>query len=99
MSAWAFFNYLGFYPVNPASGQYVIGTPAFEKVTLDLPDRKERLIISAPGAQSKPYIKSLQLDHSTKSIKPIITHEQLMSVREMKFEMSSKPQSWGKNSL
>lgn len=99
MSAWAFFNYLGFYPVNPTSGEYMIGTPHFEKVTLDLPGRDQMLVISAPSAPTKPYIQSLTLDHKNSVSKPLITHQQLMSVQEIEFEMSDKPQTWGKDTL
>jgi putative alpha-1,2-mannosidase len=99
MSAWAFFNYLGFYPVNPTSGEYTIGTPAFDKVILDLPGREQNLVISAPGAPSKPYIKSLRLDGRNALSKPIITHEQLMDAKEISFEMRDTPQAWGRNTL
>ncbi|KAF7354596.1 Glycoside hydrolase family 92 protein [Mycena sanguinolenta] len=37
MSAWYLFSALGFYPVNPASGEYVVGSPFFDKVTVNLP--------------------------------------------------------------
>lgn len=38
MSAWYAFSAMGFYPVAPAQGTYIIGSPAFEKITIDLPD-------------------------------------------------------------
>jgi putative alpha-1,2-mannosidase len=98
MSAWAFFGYLGFYPVNPTSGEYMIGTPHFDKVTLDLPGRNSKLTISAPDAPSKPYINAMKVDNNA-LVKPIITHEQLMSATEFTFEMSSSPGDWGKNTL
>ncbi|CAM0141624.1 hypothetical protein VKS41_007573 [Umbelopsis sp. WA50703] len=98
MSAWAFFGYLGFYPVNPTSGEYMIGTPHFDKVTLDLPGRNSKLTISAPDAPSKPYINAMKVDNNA-LVKPIITHEQLMSATEFSFEMSSSPGDWGKNTL
>ncbi|MBX9720497.1 MAG: GH92 family glycosyl hydrolase, partial [Candidatus Obscuribacterales bacterium] len=40
MSAWYIFSALGFYPVNPVSGNYVIGTPAFDKSCIKLPNEK-----------------------------------------------------------
>ncbi|KAI8577786.1 hypothetical protein K450DRAFT_249990 [Umbelopsis ramanniana AG] len=99
MSAWAFFNYLGFYPVNPTTGEYMIGTPAFDKVILDLPGRQQNLVISAPGAPSMPYVKSLYLDGRNALSKPILTHEQLMDAKEISFEMSETPQAWGRDTL
>lgn len=98
MSAWAFFNYIGFYPVNPASGEYMIGTPHFDKVTLDLPDRSHKLTILASEAQSKPYIETMKVD-SRAQTKPIITHEQLMNATNFMFQMSSTPSDWAKDTL
>lgn len=40
MSAWYIFSTLGFYPVNPAAGEYVIGQPQIKSATLSLPDGK-----------------------------------------------------------
>jgi len=40
MSAWYVFGALGFYPVNPVSGEYVIGTPMLEEAVIQLPGRK-----------------------------------------------------------
>ncbi|KAG6909199.1 hypothetical protein DXG01_001505 [Tephrocybe rancida] len=67
MSSWYIFGAMGFYPVNPVSGEYVIGSPFFDKITIGLPPtpeqkdkhRKRTLTISAAGAPTKPYIKSL----------------------------------------
>lgn len=42
MSAWYVFGALGFYPVNPVSGEYVIGTPMLEKLSFSYP--VERLL-------------------------------------------------------
>jgi len=40
MSAWYIFTALGFYPLNPASGDYLIGSPLYSKITFDLPAGK-----------------------------------------------------------
>ena len=40
-SAWFVFSSLGFYPVAPVTGQYVIGSPLFEEVTIELSNGKE----------------------------------------------------------
>lgn len=41
MSAWYLFSAMGFYPVNPASGEYVLGAPQVPQVTLSLPNGKK----------------------------------------------------------
>lgn len=50
MSAWYVFSAMGFYPVNPASGRYAIGSPLFEKVRINLPGKRNRFDITAKDA-------------------------------------------------
>src|SRR5207237_8624757 len=47
MSAWYIFTAMGFYPLNPVSGNYMIGSPLFRKFTLNLPGCKQ-FVISEP---------------------------------------------------
>ena len=59
-SAWYVFSAMGFYPVCPGSGQYAIGAPYFDKITVHLPQSKT-LVIEARNAD-KPYIGSMTLN-------------------------------------
>ncbi len=59
-SAWYVFSAMGFYPVCPGSGQYAIGTPYFDRVTLHLPADKQ-LTIEARNAD-KPYIGTMTMN-------------------------------------
>ena len=94
MSAWWLFSALGFYPVNPASTSYVVGSPFFEKVTIAFPGTRRRLVIRAPGASTKPYVRSLTVNGKSVGT-PVLRHEQIVGGGEMFFEMSATPQSWG----
>ncbi|TKK71644.1 glycoside hydrolase family 92 protein [Ilyomonas limi] len=61
-SAWYVFSALGFYPVCPATDQYVLGTPLFKKVTLTL-DNGKQFVISAPNnSDSNRYVQSATLN-------------------------------------
>lgn len=61
-SAWYVFSALGFYPVCPGSGQYVMGAPYFNKVTLELEDGK-RVVINAKGvSNTNRYIEQYKLN-------------------------------------
>lgn len=105
MSTWYIFSALGFYPVNPASDEYIVGTPFFEKITISLPaaattggrptDKPDKtLVITAAGAPEKPYIRSLKVDG--KEIKtPVLKHNTIVSASHITFEMSDTPSSWG----
>ncbi|TFK83330.1 glycoside hydrolase family 92 protein [Polyporus arcularius HHB13444] len=98
MSAWYIFSALGFYPVDPVSAEYVIGTPFFDKVTIDLPAAKHPLVITSPGAPSKPYIKNVSVN-GKKLAGPILTHADIASGGHIEFEMSETPQAWASATL
>lgn len=111
MSAWYVFSALGFYPVNPASDEYVVGSPFFEKVTIRLPagvstggdagaegGGERKLVIQALGAPTKPYVKSLRVDGKPVH-RPILTHHQILGAGYIEFEMSEKPTSWGNSGI
>jgi len=94
MSAWWLFSALGFYPVNPSSTSYVVGTPFFDKVTVELPGTNRSLVILAPGAATKPYVRSMTMNGRNVT-EPVLSHEEIIGGGEFVFEMSETPQSWG----
>ena len=91
MSAWYVFSAMGFYPVNPVSGEYHIGTPLFEQLQLNLSDGKT-FTVSAPGvSRENCYVKSVKLNgqplHGT-----TLSHRDVMNGGTLEFEMTSQPQ-------
>ena len=90
MSAWYIFSAMGFYPVCPASGQYVFGAPYLPENVLHL-QNGNTLTIKAPNVSDQNcYIQSVTLNG-----KPLhcayITYEQIMAGGELVFTMGSKP--------
>lgn len=96
MSAWYVFSAMGFYPVNPADGKYVIGTPALEACTLKLADQKEFCIEVQRKSDEDIYIQSVMLNGRVYK-KLFITHQDLMNGGVMKFKMGKKPSNWGRS--
>lgn len=96
MSAWYIFSSMGFYPVNPATGIYVIGTPLLEQVVISLPGDKT-FIVKAPKKSPKEiYIQSVTLNGATYD-KTYIRHQDIMNGGTLEFKMGSKPSSkWGR---
>lgn len=89
-SAWYVFSALGFYPVAPASEQYVLGSPLFPKVKIALPNGR-RLLLNAKGNTSDtPYIYGMTVDGKVWN-KNFLTYSQLLKGGEISFEMSNKP--------
>ncbi len=97
MSAWLTFSSIGFYPVCPGSGEYVVGSPMFSKTELNLPaPYNKKIVIMAEGVdEGKKYIKSLKID-GRPILKPFIKHEDLVKCDEIVFEMAAIPTEWGK---
>lgn len=62
MSAWYVFSALGFYPLNPANGQYVFGSPLIDKATIKLPNHKFFSIIVKNNSIKNNYIASITLN-------------------------------------
>ncbi|MDR1153302.1 MAG: GH92 family glycosyl hydrolase [Bacteroidales bacterium] len=89
-SAWYVFTALGFYPVCPGSGEYVLGAPLFKKATINLENGK-KLVINAPANNAENrYIKSMKLNgraHSGNWLR----HETLMKGAVVDFEMAASP--------
>lgn len=90
MSAWYVFSALGFYPVNPVSGEYEIGTPKFSRAEISLPSGK-KMIVSAPGVSAvNKYVKSVKLNGQPWK-KSTISHKDIMDGALIEFEMTSEP--------
>jgi predicted alpha-1,2-mannosidase len=107
MSSWYLYSAVGFYPVNPASDEYVVGAPWFEKVAICFPagastggigGEDHTLTITAPGAVTKPFVKSLTVD-GVSIERPLLLHQQIVTATHIAFEMSDTPQSWGSDGI
>jgi predicted alpha-1,2-mannosidase len=93
-SAWYVFSAIGFYPVNGASLQYVIGTPMFEETSIDVGNNKKFVVRAKGISRYNYYIQSASLNGKPFNL-PNISHEAIMQGGELVFEMGSKPSSWG----
>lgn len=90
MSAWYMFSALGFYPVNPVSGEYVFGSPMVEKATIKLADNKEFNIVALNQSTDNIYVKAITLNSQPYN-KFTISHQDIIAGGELVFHMSSEP--------
>ena len=95
MSAWYILSSMGFYPVCPGDPVYVIGTPLFDKVSINLENGK-RFIIRAKNVSSKnKYIQSAKLNGEILN-RTWFTHDDLMNGATLELEMGAYPnKKWG----
>lgn len=89
-SAWYVFSAMGFYPVSPATDEYVLGAPLFKSVKVNLENGKSILIKSMNNSKDNRYVKSVRLGKKVYS-KNYFTHKDLTGGTEIIFEMSSVP--------
>ncbi|QLE02453.1 glycoside hydrolase family 92 protein [Galbibacter sp. BG1] len=97
MSAWYVFSAMGFYPVNPAGGVYIFGSPLLENVILNLSDGKKFEISAKNLSEENIYIQSVKLNG--KSYNNVwITHDTITKGGTLEFIMGPEPNGWGKDS-
>ena len=89
-SAWYVFSAMGFYPVCPATSEYVIGSPLFKKVTVTM-GNGNKLVINAPNNSSQTrYVQSIKLNGKAWT-KNWLSHQDLRAGGVIDFMMSEKP--------
>lgn len=90
MSAWYVFSALGFYPLNPASGEYVFGSPLVSDALISLPGGKKFHIRVTGNSPENKYIQRIVWNgknHSTSSL----LHSAIANGGEMRIEMGPRP--------
>ena len=97
MSAFVIFSMMGFFPVTPGIPVYNIGSPVFEKTSINLSNNKKFTVIAENSSKGNKYIQKAFLDGKPLS-RPWFTHNDIMNGGTLKLIMGSKPnKQWGSN--
>jgi len=95
MSSWYIFSAIGFYPVNPANGIYMIGSPVLKSADLDLGNGKVFHVSAKNAGVKNTYIQSVKLNGKSYN-KTYITQKDINNGGKLEFVMGSKPNyKWG----
>jgi len=89
MSAWYIFTSLGFYPVNPCGGDYVLGAPQLPKATIKLPNGKTFTVETVNFSKDNLYVQSVELN-GVRYTKATIGHKDIVNGGSLKFVMGSQ---------
>lgn len=89
-SAWYVFSAMGFYPVCPGTDQYIVGSPLFDKITLNLENGKKVSINASNNTKANRYISSMSVNGQAFE-KNFLTHQQLQSGASINLQMSPTP--------
>lgn len=90
MSAWYVFNAMGFYPVTPGVPEYTIGSPLFNRITINLENDKKFIIEADGNSAENVYIDHAELN-GTEYTCDYLGHEVLMNGGTLRFRMSPTP--------
>jgi putative alpha-1,2-mannosidase len=93
MFAWYVFTALGFYPFNPASGNYLIGSPLFRKATIQFANGKRFTVTAANNSATNLYIQSATLNGKPLET-PVIRYDDIMAGGSLQFVMGPAPSRW-----
>lgn len=90
ISAWYVWNSLGFYPVNPITGEYQIGSPQFEEAIIKISENIEFKVIAHGVSEENIYIKKIMLNNNEWN-SPFIRHSDIIKGGILEFEMTDAP--------
>lgn len=95
MSSWYTFSSMGFYPVNPASGIYMLGSPVLKQASMAVGNGKVFQITTQNTAKDNVYIQSVKLNGKAYD-KTYITQKDISNGGKLEFTMGKKPNyKWG----
>ena len=89
MSAWYMFSAMGFYPVNPVSGEYVFGAPQLPEFVLHLADGKTFTIKAEGLSEANKYVKSITLNGEPYT-KNFISHADIVKGGTLVYQMTDQ---------
>ena len=94
-SSWYVLSAMGFYPVDPASPDYIIGSPLFDEVTIHLGNGKDFVIVANNNSAKNIYIQSATLNGKPLN-RPWFSHADIVNGGRLIFQMGPSPnKSWG----
>jgi len=95
MSAWFVLSSMGIYPLNPASGEYQIGSPMFKRSSIKVSQDNSFDIIANNASEENIYIQSAILNGKNFN-RTTLTHKEIVQGGILEFTMGSQPnKSWG----
>ncbi|MDB5032374.1 GH92 family glycosyl hydrolase [Mucilaginibacter sp.] len=89
-SAWYVFSAMGFYPVCPTSGQYVLGAPLFKNLTLHLENGNTLIINASNNSENNKYISTMSFNQKLYNYN-WVSHTDLLQGGVIDFKMSAQP--------
>lgn len=94
MSAWYIISSLGLYQVDPVGGRYVIGTPLFDKATVNVGSGKTFTVVARGNSDRNIYVQSARLNGKTLN-NSYVDFKDIQRGGTLELVMGPKPSKWG----
>ncbi|MFT3827984.1 MAG: GH92 family glycosyl hydrolase [Chitinophagaceae bacterium] len=94
MSAWYVLSAIGLYQVNPAGGQFIIGSPVMDEIIIDRGNGKKFRITVQNNSSKNKYIQQVKLNGKPYT-RSYINYPDIANEGELVIEMGNKPSAWG----
>ena len=91
-SSWYVLSAMGFFPVDPATENYAIGSPIFDEVTIHLGNGKDFVIVANNNSEKNIYIQSATLNGKPLN-RPWFTHTEIANGGKLVFNMGPDAES------
>jgi predicted alpha-1,2-mannosidase len=94
MSAWYVFAAMGFYPLDPVSGNYLLVSPVFDSIKIRLPDKKLLELITHKSTADAKYIKEVKWNGRNYD-KNYLRHASIVTGGKLDIWLQDQPTAWG----
>jgi predicted alpha-1,2-mannosidase len=96
MSAWYVLNAMGFYSFLPGSDQYLVGSPIFRRVIIEVAEGRQFVIEAPQASEGQRYVQSAAMDGQPYG-KVYFRHQDIVAGKRLTFQMGDQPSpTWGK---
>lgn len=94
MSSWYILSAMGLYQVEPAGGKYIIGSPIFDQMTLNVGKGKHFTIVCKDNSKDNIYVQSVKLNGKPYT-KSYIMYGDIVKGGKLELQMGNQPSKWG----
>lgn len=93
MSAWYILSSVGLYQVDPVGGRFVIGSPLFDKVTVNVGGGKTFTVVTKNNSDKNIYVQSARLNGKTLK-NSYVDFNDIRHGGTLELVMGPKPSKW-----
>ncbi len=94
MSAWYVISAMGLYQVEPTGGRYVIGSPLFDKASVNVGGGKKFTVVAKNNSDKNIYVQSARLNGRPYT-KSYIEFNDITRGGTLELTMGPRPSKWG----